>query len=272
MINEQDRQHDHIGPVLALDTSTAAMAAAIVRGKESLGEVQSMAERNHSVHVVNHVHKLLKQCGIKQEDLGAIAVGKGPGSYTGMRIAASVAKTMAWVLNKPLVSVSSLEAIAYGAWQRGIEEGICERDGLHWVLPIMDARRGQVYTGAYSMEASDSWSCLAEDGVRLMKDWVDRISEQMKDETVSQPRCIWLVGDLALHMKEAERLRQWGEEAGVSVLLYPFVQEGRWIGLLGLERLAAGQLENTHTFAPNYTQLTEAEVKLKAKQAGEGPR
>jgi len=264
-----EQKHKIDGPVLALDTSTAAMAAAVVRGSEVLGEVQSLAERNHSVHVVNHVKELLEQCGLKQEELAGIAAGSGPGSYTGMRIAASVAKTMAWVLNKPLVGVSSLEALAYGAWHRGIEASKAEPEGSHWVLPIMDARRGQVYTGCYAMEADGGWSCLAQDGVRLMHNWVDGVSAKLDERERDKPSCIWLVGDLSLHMEEAERLRELATKAGIQAVLFPFVQEGRWLGLLGRQRLEAGLAVNPHTFVPNYTQLTEAEVKLKAKQAGE---
>lgn len=267
MSAEQKRQYDIDGPVLALDTSTAAMAAAIVKGTETLAEIQSLAERNHSVHVVSNVKKLLEQCGLKQEQLAAIVAGSGPGSYTGMRIAASVAKTMAWVLDKPLVGVSSLEALAYGAWHRGVESGKAEADGRHWVLPIMDARRGQVYTAGYAMDAAaGGWSSFAQDGVRMMRDWVDQVSEMLTAADTVKPQYVWIAGDLTLHEEEAERLRLLGAEAGVQVLLYPFVQEGRWLGLLGQQRLAAGHAVNPHTFVPNYTQLTEAEVKLKAKQ------
>ncbi|MOA55266.1 hypothetical protein D3C78_1790250 [compost metagenome] len=80
---------------------------------------------------------------------------------------------------------------------------------------------------------------------------------------------ISLVGDLTLHEAEAERLQQAGFAAGIEVSIQPFVQEGRWIARLGRRQLEAGLIENTHGCIPNYTQLTEAEVKWQAKQAGE---
>jgi tRNA threonylcarbamoyladenosine biosynthesis protein TsaB len=64
-------------------------------------------------------------------------------------------------------------------------------------------------------------------------------------------------------------LKRLGEASGVQVKLQPYVQEGRWIAVLGRKRIEAGLLEDFHTFVPNYTQLTEAEVIWKAKQAGE---
>lgn len=268
------------GPIIALDTSTAAMAAAIMNEDRIIGEVQSLAERNHSVHVITHLKELLAGSGISGEELAAVAVGSGPGSYTGMRIAASAAKTLAWVWDKPLVAVSSLEAIAFGAWHRGMgrETGtgtgtpsaaIGERE--HWVLPIMDARRGQVYGSSFTVSDNAGWSRLEQDGVRLMKDWVELTIGRLEERVnAGNPApMIWLTGDLSLHEEAAGELRRLGTAAGAEVKLFPYILEGRWIAQLGMQRLKAGLAENPHTFTPNYTQLTEAEVKLKAKQAGE---
>jgi tRNA threonylcarbamoyladenosine biosynthesis protein TsaB len=248
------------------------MAAAIVSGTDVLSEIQTLAERNHSVHVVSNIKEMLGSSGVTDSDLVAIAVGNGPGSYTGMRIAVSVGKTLAWVWNKPLVAVSSLEALAYGAWHRGLDQEAGETrtlEGEHWVIPIMDARRGQVYSSGFAMTNHKQWSRFADDGVRLMKDWVDQMAMRLTDQAEGAVRSISLVGDLSLHETQAERLRQLGTAAGVNVRLQPFVQEGQWIAKLGRARLEAGLTENPHTFIPNYTQLTEAEVNWKAKQAGE---
>lgn len=265
-------QKHQSGPILAFDTSTASMAAAIVQGNEVVVEIQSLAERNHSVHIITHIKQLLESSGIADEKLEAVAVGNGPGSYTGMRIAVAAAKTLAWVWNKPLVAVSSLEALGYGAWHRGtgMEMGAAAMvEGEHWVFPIMDARRGQVYSSAFAISNERNWSRWADDGVRLMNDWVDYIAKQLANPDKDKVSCVWLVGDLSIHEAEAERLQQLGQAAGVEVRLYPFVQEGQWIAHLGRYRLQAGLIEDHHTLIPNYTQLTEAEVNLKAKQAGE---
>lgn len=267
-------QNGQSGAILALDTSTASMAAAIVKDHEVLAEIQSLAERNHSVHVVSHIKQLLASSGITDLDIEAIAVGNGPGSYTGMRIAVTVAKTLAWVWDKPLVGVSSLEALAYGAWHQGLAAKLqdsTDMAGEHWVLPIMDARRGQVYSSGFAMTAESVWSRWAEDGVRLMKDWVEMLAERLEagSSGAARVQSLSLVGDLSLHEEGAKRLLAIGEAAGVKVMLQPFVQEGRFIAELGRARLAAGLTEDPHTFIPNYTQLTEAEVVWKAKQAGE---
>jgi tRNA threonylcarbamoyladenosine biosynthesis protein TsaB len=274
------------GPVIALDTSTAAMAAAVMRDGEVLGEVQSLAERNHSVHVISHIKSLLASSQVAPEELAGIIVGNGPGSYTGMRIAVTAAKTLAWCWGKPLVAVSSLEAIAYGAWHRGTEglpfglDGNHEEeptpDREHWVLPIMDARRGQVYSAGFLCRprgmSATGWSRFAGDGVRLMEQWVDAIVERvsaMARLSVSGMPVIWLTGDLSLHEASAERLAAEAAKHGADVRLLPYVMEGRFLAELGRFRIAAGEWDDVHALIPNYTQLTEAEVKLKAKQAGE---
>jgi tRNA threonylcarbamoyladenosine biosynthesis protein TsaB len=295
--------------VLALDTSTASLAAAVLRGVQTLGALQSMAERNHSVQTVPQIKALLAECGVKPEELDAIAVGRGPGSYTGMRIAVTVGKTLAWAWDKPLVGVSSLEALAYGAWQASSDgvssaasstvsaavsgeagdtpRGPSETD---WIVPIMDARRGQVYTALFAASPEGGWKRLADDGIRLMRDWVDRINELRRSAAPDPqpgrpadagqdslpgaqlaPARIWIAGDLTLHETEAGRLRSLCEAEGglagaCSVHLFPYAMDGRAVAALGAVRFARGELDDVHSFVPNYTQLAEAEVKLLAKQ------
>ncbi|WP_168119764.1 tRNA (adenosine(37)-N6)-threonylcarbamoyltransferase complex dimerization subunit type 1 TsaB [Paenibacillus sp. HB172176] len=259
--------------IIALDTSTAAMAAAIVREGELLGEISSLAERNHSVHVVTHMKKLLQDAGMTRESLDAIVVGNGPGSYTGMRIAVTAAKTLAWAWKKPLAAVSSLEAVAYGAWNRGMElaQNRASLDSTeHWIIPIMDARRGQVYCGMFTRNDREGWKRRLEDGVRLMEPFVDWLARELKDRKELGRLKIWLVGDLSLHMESAKRLKTTADEANVEAELYPYVLEGRYLAELGERKLEREQTEDAHILVPNYTQLTEAEVKLKEKQTAGG--
>ncbi|MBM7565158.1 tRNA (adenosine(37)-N6)-threonylcarbamoyltransferase complex dimerization subunit type 1 TsaB [Paenibacillus sacheonensis] len=281
--------------VLAVDTSTAALAAALTRGGEVLKEVLSLAERNHSVHTVSTVQTMLAECGVKPEELDGIAIGRGPGSYTGMRIAVSLGKTLAWVWNKPLVGVSSLEALAYGARQQDNRENgdgsISEAadrlaaankqavsqlprsdqnaTGPVWVVPIMDARRGQVYTASFETGTAvreGAWKRLAKDGIRLMHDWVDELAADVDASDAAQrPAAIWIAGELEKHEAEVDRLQ--AICPGVQVRKLPVWLEGRAVAALGAARLAAGESDDVHAFTPNYTQLTEAEVKLQERTA-----
>jgi len=104
-----------LGRFLAVDTSTASLTIAVLEQNRMLGELNTVAERNHSIGLLPNIRQLLAELGMKPRDLQAVAVGRGPGSYTGVRIGVSTAKTFAWALGIPLLGVSSLEALAYGA-------------------------------------------------------------------------------------------------------------------------------------------------------------
>ncbi|EXX86442.1 peptidase M22 [Paenibacillus darwinianus] len=271
------------GAILALDTSTAALAAAVVRGGEVLAEVQSLAERNHSVQTVPQLKELLVSAKVAPESLAGIAVGRGPGSYTGMRIAVTVAKTLSWIWNVPLVGVSSLEALAYGSFRSAVAAGRGGADataGPEWLVPLMDARRGQVYTALLQAEgganaasagaaASDEgWTRKADDGIRLMHEWVEELADLAAGSN-SPPGAVRITGDLSLHEAAADRLSGLLAEHGMVAVKSPYVMEGRAIAWLGERRLLRGEADEPHAFVPNYTQLAEAEVKLLAKRRGE---
>ncbi len=269
---KQGRDAAYAGAVMALDTSTAAMAAAVVEDGRVLGEVQTMAERNHSVHVMTLVQSLMEQCGVSPDRLRAVAAGVGPGSYTGVRIAVTAAKTLAWAWDKQLAGVSSLEALAYGALHEGAGLKLGEPhalQGVHWLLPIMDARRGQVYTAGFELGESGVWSRWADDGIRLMSDWVDAMERRLASYCGSSAPTVWLAGDGSMHEAEAERLMRIGADAGANVRLLPHIMQGRYVAALAVRNLESSAAADMHGFVPNYTQVTEAEAKLNARQAGD---
>jgi len=250
-------EHDDQLTVLALDTSTASLTAALARGGKVLVSVQSLSERNHSVQVVPALKKLLEDCGLSGKDLDLIAVGQGPGSYTGVRIAVSVGKTLAWAWNKPLVGVSSLETLALGAWEsKGVSAG--GRSGPVWIVPVMDARRGQVYTARWAADADGRWERLDADGIRLAAEWIEKLRQEAASGGATE---IWITGDAEKH---AEIWRQ-GEESGAAVRLVPHLMDAAATAKLAVRRFRRGEHDPVHAFVPNYTQLAEAEIKLQAK-------
>lgn len=248
--------------LLALDSSTATMSVALVRDGRVIDSFASLTERNHSVRIVSEMKLILERNGVRGEELDAIAVGQGPGSYTGVRIGVTAAKTLAWAWGKPLVGVSSLEALAYSAW-RGIQESDVGAGEEAWLVPLMDARRGQVYTTLYETGAQGEWSAVSRDGIRLIADWAARLREHAR--TDAKPASVWFVGDVATHaavLAEAqavsERVRTFSCELDAGAL-----------GMLAERRYRAGERADVHAFVPNYTQLAEAEAKLLSASRGE---
>ena len=126
--------------ILSIETTTTNCSVSLSKHgetlllKEDYGENFSHAERLHV-----YINELIEEANVKREDIDAVAVSKGPGSYTGLRIGVSAAKGLCYALDIPLLSVSTLEALAC---QVKIDKGI--------IIPMLDARRLEVYSAVFS--------------------------------------------------------------------------------------------------------------------------
>lgn len=261
--------------LLALDTSTAVLGVAITENGELLHEINASGERNHSVHLLPIIEQALQATGTTAAMLGGISVGVGPGSYTGTRIAVTAAKTLAWAWNVPVVGISSLHAVAWGGYQTALKNKAQEELGQanensgfgpDWIIPLMDARRGQVYTGLFAAERNNAPSRLEPDAIRLMADWVDYLAERLEQASVegNKPAVLWFVGETAVHGSE-ESLRPL-KDLGASIAV-PYEMEGRWTGFLGEARILV-ENDDIHSLIPNYTQISEAEANLRLSREG----
>src|SRR5690625_6772704 len=99
--------------ILAIDTSNQTMGVAVLKENQISCEIVTNIKKNHSVRLMPAIDQLMKEVSVMPEELNKIVVAKGPGSYTGVRIGLTTAKTMAWALNIPVVGVSSLETLTY---------------------------------------------------------------------------------------------------------------------------------------------------------------
>ena len=122
--------------VLAFDTSSKALSLAILEDKQVLAETMINIKKNHSITLMPAIDFLMGSLDWTPKDLDRIVVAEGPGSYTGLRIAVATAKTLAHTLNIELVGMSSLLALVPR-----------QQEGL--LVPLMDARRNNVYAGFY---------------------------------------------------------------------------------------------------------------------------
>jgi tRNA threonylcarbamoyladenosine biosynthesis protein TsaB len=136
--------------LLALDASSSACSAALLRresgGEEALYARFALTPREHTRRLLPMIDEVLAEAGIDAASLDAVAYGRGPGSFTGLRIAAGVAQGLAYGLDRPLLGISTLAALALGAHRRY---------HVRWILTALDARMGEVYAAA--------WQC--QDGV-----------------------------------------------------------------------------------------------------------
>lgn len=248
---------------LALDSSTASLAVAAMENNELLKEINASGERNHSVHMHPVIAQVIEEAGLTVDEIDGIAVGVGPGSYTGVRMAVTAAKTLSWAKSIPVAGVSSLHAIAWGGLSSGLKDHSTENE-LHWVIPLLDARRGQAYTALFSGGTGTAPQRLEPDAIRLMATWIDTLADRLNAlQEEDLPVSIWFTGDVTVHAEAAERLR---EVYSGPLNILPYELEGRWVGLLGAIRLLQGESDEMHALVPNYTQLSEAEANLLRKR------
>ena len=115
-----------------------------------VGEYSTNFKKTHSQTLLPMLEELKKMIALDLDTIDAIAVAAGPGSFTGLRIGSATAKGLGLALDKPIISVSTIEAMAYNLW--GSADNVC---------PIMDARRGQTYTGLYHFTDTEM-ECIVE--------------------------------------------------------------------------------------------------------------
>ncbi|MCA1032902.1 tRNA (adenosine(37)-N6)-threonylcarbamoyltransferase complex dimerization subunit type 1 TsaB [Bacillus timonensis] len=220
--------------VLAIDSTNFVMGISIVEDHTVLGEVITNLKINHSIRVMPAIQKLLEDCGLTPKDLDKIVVANGPGSYTGVRIGVTIAKTLAWSLGIPLVGVSSLEVLSMNGRYF---------DGL--ISPIFDARRGQVYTSLYRVVKGNIIR-ETEDQILLLSDWVQQLKS--RDE-----RVLFLGNDLRIHKQAI--VDALGEQA---VICHPTENNPRPSELAFIGSTL--ESNDVHSFVPNYVRLAEAEA------------
>lgn len=136
--------------VLSIDSSSKVATVALLKDDCILGEYVLNDKREHSIVLMPMIEKLLYECNLTVNDIDGYVVSKGPGSFTGLRIGMATVKGMCLGGNKPYISISTLEALAYS---------LCTFNGL--ICPIMDALRENVYTALYSYNKNTS-NCIIE--------------------------------------------------------------------------------------------------------------
>lgn len=141
--------------LLALDTSTEFLSLALIKGSESFS-FDVHAGQTHSQIILPQIQALLNAADMQLKDLHGIAFGAGPGSFTGVRIAAGVAQGLAFGANLPVVSICTLLALA--------EASEMLASSTKKVIACLDARMGEIYHAAYEKTDSE-WQAVIEPGL-----------------------------------------------------------------------------------------------------------
>lgn len=151
--------------ILSIETGTDICSVALANDGELMALRESDEGRDHAKKVALFVDELLRETGVQPSDIDAIAVGKGPGSYTGLRIGVSFAKGMCYALGIPLIAIGSLDALTEVA-REDFEAGILDVEETDWtqakLCPMVDARRMEVYAQVFDVEGKPESDVVAE--------------------------------------------------------------------------------------------------------------
>lgn len=208
--------------ILNIETSTKNCSVALAKEGNTIF-IKEIAEQNfsHSEKLHLFIDEVLKQAGISYKELAAIALSKGPGSYTGLRIGASTAKGLCFALDIPLIALDSLQILALQVTHQG---------GL--IIPMIDARRMEVYTATF-----DSNHNKISDTQALIID--ENSFSQITQKT-------YFFGDGA---EKCKPFLQRENLIFLDQIIYPSAQE---MSLLSYEKFVAQEFENIAYFEPFY--------------------
>lgn len=231
--------------ILALDSSGLVASVAVVEDEQTLAEYTVNYKKTHSQTLLPMLDEIVAMLEMDLHSIDGIAISGGPGSFTGLRIGSATAKGLGLALEKPLIHVPTLDALAYNLYgNKGI------------ICPIMDARRNQVYTGLYRC---DKVFQIVEEQMAISVEALITHLNQMKEE-------VTFLGDGVPVYKEQL-------EAGLEV---PFQyapahqnrQRAAAVGALGILYARDGKTETAVEHKPDYLRVSQAERERLEKEQG----
>lgn len=215
--------------ILQIETATSVCSVALAKDGNVIA-VQEVNERNvHAEKITVFIEDACKEANIQLADIDAVAVSKGPGSYTGLRIGVSTAKGICFAADKPLIAVDTLTTMASGAlnWLDQFND-----DAL--LCPMIDARRMEVYTAIYDVHGNQLRPIAAE------------IIDENSFADLPKDRQLVIFGDGALKCKEVL------EQTHHVVYLPEFLNSATQLTTLAAEKFASADFEDVAYFEPYY--------------------
>lgn len=221
--------------ILAIDTSNHPMSVALVEDDRLLATTTLNMVRNHSIFLLPVIDDLFQKVQWQPQDLDRIVVAQGPGSYTGIRIAVTSAKVLADTLKIELVGVSSLKTVA-----ANVNPGT---DAL--IVPFFDARRGNVFAGAYQWKDGQLLSVLDDQHLPM---------QDLLEQLVKFEKPVLLAGELT------DRLKKQLIDVPEQMQFLPAsfgIPSTYQLALLGAKEAPVQDIDD---FVPQYLRITEAEA------------
>ena len=231
--------------ILALDSSGLVASVAVLEDNTMLAEYTMNYKKTHSQTLLPMLDEMAKMIDLDLYSVDAIAVAGGPGSFTGLRIGSATAKGLGLALKKPLISIPTVDGLAYN---------LCGTDKI--VCPLMDARRNQVYTGIYEFEGNELKVLKGQMAVDLSE--ITELLNELGREVI-------FLGDgcpvYEEQLKELLRVPFSFAPAHMSR------QRAGAVGALALCYAKEGKMESATEHQPDYLRMSQAERERAEKAA-----
>ena len=211
--------------ILCLETATPSCSVALVHNGEVLACEEDPKGQNHSEKITIFIDKVMKRTGISYDQLDAVAVSMGPGSYTGLRIGVSTAKGICYAVSKPLIAVETLHAMAYGG-KTIVTNGL--------LIPAIDARRMEVYAAIF------------DENVNKIKDTEAVIIDENSFSELKKDHHLFLFGD------GADKCAELFENDDKITVIKEFYCSARYMNVIAQRKLDAKDFVDVAYFEPFY--------------------
>lgn len=223
--------------ILAIDSSGLVASAAIIEDENMVAEYTINHKKTHSQTLLPMINEIVKMTDTNLVEIDAIAISGGPGSFTGLRIGSATAKGLGLALDKPIISIPTVEGLAFNLF--GTDKVIC---------PIMDAKRNQVYTGIYEFK-KEQFHIIKEQMAVSIDEIINHLNE------IGRP--VIFVGDgIPVYAKTIE------QQLKVDYSFAPAhlnKQRAGAIGTLAKKYFMDGRIETATEHKPDYLRLSQAE-------------
>ena len=220
--------------ILCLETATPVCSVALNDGTKNLALRECKGQNAHSEKITIYIDEVLREAGINYQQLDAVAVSKGPGSYTGLRIGVSTAKGVCYAAGLPLMAVDTLHAMAYGMRDR-LGDQLQSTDLL---VPMIDARRMEVYCSVFDASLKQVKGTEA-----VVFDNTSQLSTLNSQFPVSR---LWLFGD------GAPKLKDLFKDTPQIQIVDDFAPSAAYMATLSDQALKAGDFVDVAYFEPYY--------------------
>ena len=229
--------------ILAIDSSSMVATVAITTDGILNAEYTINHKKTHSQTLLPMIAEIVKMIEIDMDSIDAVAITGGPGSYTGLRIGSATAKGIGLALNKPIINVPTMDALAYNLYS-----------SQYVICPIMDARRGQVYTGIYKFEETEMKT--------IKPQCIMMIDELIKELDTIKESVMFLGGGVDVHKQLIDDIMDTKHYYAPASMNR---HKASTLGTIAEIYYKNGKTETAKEHKPEYLRLSQAERELKAK-------